>query len=104
MAKQPVYMLGGGTDHYGPSYQHPPTFDLGGHATPTLVNGWVGRRAARHAFACAGSAPADVDVCEFYDPFCFEIIRQFEAFGFCGEGEGGDFVMDGTIRPAAGTR
>jgi hypothetical protein len=36
-------------------------------------------------------------VCEFYDPFSFELIRQFEAFGFCKEGEGGDFVMDGRI-------
>ncbi|MFT5202780.1 MAG: acetyl-CoA acetyltransferase, partial [Candidatus Aldehydirespiratoraceae bacterium] len=37
------------------------------------------------------------DVCEFYDPFSFEIIRQFEAFGFCAEGEGGEFVMNGRI-------
>ena len=41
---------------------------------------------------CAGLGPDDVDVCELYDPFSFEIIRQFEAFGFCAEGEGGDFV------------
>ena len=47
----------------------------------------------------SGLAPDDVDVCEFYDPFSFEIIRQFEAFGFCKEGEGGDFVMGGTIGP-----
>ena len=47
----------------------------------------------------AGIGPNDVDVCEFYDPFSFEIIRQFEAYGFCGEGEGGDFIMDGTIAP-----
>ena len=47
----------------------------------------------------SGLGPTDVDVCEFYDPFSFEIIRQFEAFGFCAEGEGGDFVMDGTIEP-----
>ena len=45
----------------------------------------------------AGITHTDVDVCEFYDPFSFEIIRQFEAFGFCQEGEGGDFVMDGRI-------
>jgi acetyl-CoA acetyltransferase len=44
-----------------------------------------------------GLSPGDVDVCEFYDPFSFELIRQFEAFGFCDEGEGGDFVMDGRI-------
>jgi acetyl-CoA acetyltransferase len=36
-------------------------------------------------------------VCELYDPFSFELIRQLEAFGFCGEGEGGDFVMGGRI-------
>ncbi len=47
----------------------------------------------------AGLGPADVDVCEFYDPFSFEIIRQFEAFGFCKEGEGGDFVLSGIIEP-----
>jgi acetyl-CoA acetyltransferase len=39
------------------------------------------------------------DVCEFYDPFSFELIRQFEAFGFCAEGEGGDYVMSGVIEP-----
>ena len=61
------------------------------------VYGWVGRRAAQRAFSQAGLGPKDVDVCEFYDPFSFEIIRQFEAYGFCAEGEGGDFVMDGRI-------
>jgi acetyl-CoA acetyltransferase len=38
-----------------------------------------------------------VDVLELYDPFSFEIIRQLEAFGFCGDGEGGPFVADGHI-------
>ncbi len=95
----PVYVLGGNIDHFGPSYQHPPAWDLGGNVRPDLVNGMVGRRASEMAFAMAGLTVDDVDVCEFYDPFSFEIIRQFEAFGFCKEGEGGDFVMDGTIGP-----
>ena len=99
LAKTPVYVLGGNTDHFGPSYQHPPVFELGGNKRADLVDGWVGRRAAEDAFRMAGLGPTDVDVCELYDPFSFEIIRQFEAFGFCGEGEGGDFVMDGTIGP-----
>jgi acetyl-CoA acetyltransferase len=73
--------------------------DLGGRRDPRYVNGWVGRRAAEKAFEMTGLGPSDVDVCEFYDPFSFEIIRQFEAFGFCAEGEGGDFVLDGTIGP-----
>jgi acetyl-CoA acetyltransferase len=93
----PVFVLGGSTDHYGPAYQNPPSFDLPGRNDPALVNGWVGRAAARRSFAMCGLGPTDVDVCEFYDPFSFEIIRQFEAFGFCGEGEGGAFVLGDTI-------
>jgi acetyl-CoA acetyltransferase len=97
LPKPPVYLLGGGTDNYGPAYQNPPSFDLPGRDDPRLVNGWVGRRAAQRAFAMCGLGPTDVDVCEFYDPFSFEIIRQFEAFGFCDEGEGGQFVLGDTI-------
>ncbi|MEX1217481.1 MAG: thiolase family protein [Acidimicrobiales bacterium] len=98
-AKLPVCVLGGGTDHYGPSYQHPPVWDLGGIRRPDLIAGNVGRRAAEDAFAFAGLRPVDVDVCEFYDPFSFELIRQFETFGFCDEGEGGDYVLSGVIEP-----
>ncbi|MEY4130887.1 MAG: hypothetical protein RLZZ31_1011 [Actinomycetota bacterium] len=96
---KPVFLLGGGTDHFGPSYQHPPVWDLGGSKRKDLIAGNVGRRAAEESFARAGIGPQDVDVCEFYDPFSFEIIRQFEAFGFCGAGEGGDFVTSGAIEP-----
>jgi acetyl-CoA acetyltransferase len=99
LAHDPVFVLGGNTDHYGPSYQHPPAWDMGGNRRADLVDGTVGRRASEDAFRMSGLRPADVDVCEFYDPFSFEIIRQFEAFGFCAEGEGGDYVMSGTIGP-----
>lgn len=98
-AGQPVYVLGSGADFHGPSYQHPPAWDLAGRRDRHggYVNGVVGRRAAERAFAHAGLRPDDVDVLELYDPFSFEIIRQLEAFGFCGEGEGGPFVADGHI-------
>jgi acetyl-CoA acetyltransferase len=99
LAKSPVYLLGGGTEYYGPAYQHPPVWDLGGVRRPDLVAGHVGRLASEEAFASAGLGPTDVDVCEFYDPFSFELIRQFETYGFCGEGEGGDFVLSGAIEP-----
>ena len=56
-------------------------------------------RLLQRSFGAAGITHEDVDVCEFYDPFSFEVLRQFEAFGFCGEGEGGDFVMSGVIEP-----
>jgi acetyl-CoA acetyltransferase len=96
VATRPVYILGSGADFHGPSYQHPPAWDLAGRRGDH-VNGVVGRRAADRAFTHAGLRPADVDVLELYDPFSFEIIRQLEAFGFCGEGEGGPFVADGHI-------
>ncbi len=99
LPQPPVWILGGSTDRLGPSYRHAPAWDLRGRDPDGIPNGYVGRRAARRAFAAAGLGPDDVDVCELYDPFSFEIIRQFEAFGFCGEGEGGPFVMDGTIGP-----
>ncbi len=86
---QPIYLLGGGTDKQGMAYVTPPVWDRYGH---------VGKRAGQQAFAQAGLTPDDVDVLEIYDPFSFEIIRQLEIFGFCGEGEGGDFVMDGHLR------
>jgi acetyl-CoA acetyltransferase len=95
-SRQPVYALGSGADFMGPSYQHPPAWDLTGRrgAEP---NGMVGRHAADAAFAQAGLSRDDVDVLEFYDPFSFEIIRQLEAFRFCPDGEGGPFVEDGHI-------
>ena len=76
---EPVYILGGGTDRQGMAYTRAPVWD---------VYGWVGRRAAQRAFSQAGLGPKDVDVCEFYDPFSFEIIRQFEAYGFAPRGRG----------------
>jgi acetyl-CoA acetyltransferase len=86
---EPIYVLGGASDLHGMSYVMAPVYDK---------YGMVGRRAAQLAFEQSGLKPQDVDVCEFYDPFSFEIIRQFEAFGFCKEGEGGDFVMGGRVR------
>jgi acetyl-CoA acetyltransferase len=99
LTDKPVYLLGGGSDSYGPSYQHPPAFDLAGAKGARYANGWAGRRTAEQAFRSSGLGPSDVDVLELYDPFAFEIIRQLEAFGFCGEGEGGELVMSGEIEP-----
>jgi acetyl-CoA acetyltransferase len=99
LRQPPVYVLGGGGDHNGPAYQHPPSWDLRGNGPGAIENGYIGQRAAQRSFAMAGLTPADVDVAELYDPFSFEITRQLEAFGFCGRGEGGDYVMSGAIKP-----
>jgi acetyl-CoA acetyltransferase len=93
----PVWILGGASDSFGPAYQLAPAWDMTGRSD--LRAGYVGRHAAQQAFVTAGLGPDDVDVCELYDPFSFEIIRQLEAFGFCAEGEGGAFVEEGHIAP-----
>jgi acetyl-CoA acetyltransferase len=95
LQRPPVWILGGGSDSFGPAYQIAPVWDMAGHDGFTA--GWVGARAGVEAFRTAGVAPADVDVAELYDPFSFEIIRQMEVFGFCAEGEGGPFVEEGHI-------
>jgi acetyl-CoA acetyltransferase len=94
----PVWLLGGASDSFGPAYMVPPVWDYEPGRDGDCF-GWVGRRAARRSFAMAGLTPEDVDVAELYDPFSFEIIRQLEAFGFCPEGEGGPYVMEGNISP-----
>lgn len=92
MRQPPVYILGVGLDQMGPAYQHPPLWDLHAFNSDDVPLGYIGRRAARKAFGMAGLSPSNVDFCEFYDAFSFEVIRQLEAFGFCGDGDGGHFV------------
>jgi acetyl-CoA acetyltransferase len=100
---RPVFILGGASDSYGAAYQVAPAWDLRGRRGDDTPAGYVGRRASRVALSMAGLRTSDVDVCEFYDPFSFEIIRQLEAYGFCGEGEGGPFVMEGRIEVGGDT-
>jgi acetyl-CoA acetyltransferase len=99
LSPQPIYLLAGGTEQYGPSYTYPPRFDMGGRRRDDLTVETLGRRVWETAMRQAGLRHADIDVLELYDPYSYEIIRQMEAFGFCGRGEGGDLVMDGAIGP-----
>jgi acetyl-CoA acetyltransferase len=53
--------------------------------------------AAKRAFGAAGLSPKDVDVAQLYDCFTFIVLRQLEEAGFCGRGEGPEFVKQGGI-------
>jgi acetyl-CoA acetyltransferase len=97
VAGSPVWILGGGSDSFGPAYQIAPVWEMTGRTDEPA--GRVGARAARDSYRQAGIGPDDVDVAELYDPFSFEIIRQMEVLGFCGEGEGGPFVEAGSTGP-----
>jgi acetyl-CoA acetyltransferase len=84
----PVRVLGGCMEFSGAPYVSPPQYREVGR---------LGADAAQRAFSMAGVDVADVDVFNLYDPNSFEIIRQVETMGLCGEGEGGAFVEEGHI-------
>jgi acetyl-CoA acetyltransferase len=55
----------------------------------------VSTRAARVAYAQSGLGPGEVHVAELHDATAFGELHQLEAVGFCAEGEGGAFTLEG---------
>jgi acetyl-CoA acetyltransferase len=53
------------------------------------------------AYTQAGVKPANIDVVQLYDAFTINTLLFLEDLGFCPKGEGGRFVEDGRIAPAA---
>ena len=84
-----VSILGtGGRSHKAsPDYHwgHGPITRVGGYYTKDVV------------FPNAGIGPEDVDITGSYDAFTFTTLLQLEAYGFCAEGEGGEYVSSGAI-------
>ena len=50
------------------------------------------RQAAATAFAMAGLIPADIDGAQIYDCYTIAVLMALEAAGFCGKGEGTQFL------------
>lgn len=51
------------------------------------------------AFDQAGVNVADFDVVQLYDCFTSEVLLQLEGYGWCSQGEGGDFVESTDLGP-----
>ena len=98
--------------------RHPPAFVRasanGGNGRWGQAITWMGmpdeefassghRPVAKRLWDMAGTGPGDVDVALLYDHFSPMVILQLEDYGFCGIGEGGDFVADGNIRWGSGS-
>ncbi|MGY6270983.1 lipid-transfer protein [Achromobacter denitrificans] len=60
-----------------------------------VVGFGMAREAARRAYEEAGVGPGDIAVAELHDCFAHNELLSYEALGFCAEGEGERFVMDG---------
>jgi len=56
----------------------------------------------QQAFQRAGIRPEDVDVCELYDAFTYNIVVLLEDLGFCAKGEGGTFLQSTGLGPGGG--
>lgn len=54
------------------------------------------RTAAEHMWSRTDLGPGDVDVAQLYDGFSWLAMSWLEALGFCGRGESGPFIEDGT--------
>jgi acetyl-CoA acetyltransferase len=54
------------------------------------------RSAAAHLWERTDLKPADVDIAQLYDGFSWLAMSWLEALGFCGHGESGPFIEDGT--------
>lgn len=82
---EPVRVLGGGSEWFRQQYVDPPRYD----------DVWmIGADAAQRAYTAAGIRPADVDFVQLYDVNSAEVLRQYEALGFCRQGDGGPFALD----------
>jgi len=88
LRQPPAYVVGMGQGHPGRSGLTALELDGGGVTA-----------ARKAAFGAAGIGPDDVDACEFYDPFSYVTLARLEDYGFCGRGEGADFVADGRLGP-----
>jgi acetyl-CoA acetyltransferase len=54
-------------------------------------------RVAETVYGMAGVGPRDIDVLQIYDSFSINVWLALENFGFCQEGEAGDFTQGGRI-------
>ena len=52
---------------------------------------------ADELWGSSGLAPTDIQTAILYDHFTPYVLMQLEEFGFCGRGEGKDFIRDGAI-------
>ena len=69
----------------------------GYHWTRGPISRVAGHYAKDIVFGQAGVTPEDIDVTASYDAFTFTTMLQLEAYGFCEEGEGGEYVSSGII-------
>jgi len=88
LPKKPVWVLGAAEYHDHSLMSQMP--DLTVHPA---------RDAGQRAFEMAGLKPDDIDLAMIYDSFTYTVLMSLESLGFCGPGEGPDFVWNQRTAP-----
>ncbi|MBM4405091.1 MAG: thiolase family protein [Chloroflexi bacterium] len=89
LRQPPAYIWGMGQAHRGDNTR----------AMPGDFIESPGARSKETAFRMAGITVEDVDVAQIYDCYTITVLITLEDYGFCGKGEGGPFVADGSLGP-----
>lgn len=89
LKQPPVHVWGWGQSH--PGYVNRRDSEFG------LVTGAA--QSGPEALKMAGVGVDDIDIREIYDCFTYTTLITLEDYGFCGKGEGGEFVASGAIAP-----
>ena len=92
--KPPVWIRG-----FGESVMH----HGGGHTDWSEESRLMVKRACDQAYEMSGVHRSEIDAAMIYDAFTYNVIVDLEGAGFCGVGEGGEFVADGQIRLNGGS-
>ena len=91
LKKKPVWVLGASEGH-----DHAIISQMEDMTSP------ISRETGPRALARAGVTHSDIDLAMIYDSFTYTVLVTLEALGFCGPGEGPDFVADQRTAPGGG--
>jgi acetyl-CoA acetyltransferase len=88
LGKKPVWVLGAAEHHDHAGISQMPDLTV----TPAHVTGPA-------ALAMAGVTHSDIDLTMIYDSFTYTVLTTLESLGFCGPGEGPDFIANQRSAP-----
>ena len=86
--KKPVWVLGAAEGHDHSMVSQMPSF-----------TSLIARETGPRAMARAGVTHQDLDLTMIYDSFTYTVLLSLESLGFCGPGEGPDFVAGQRTAP-----
>jgi acetyl-CoA acetyltransferase len=84
----PITVLGVGEGHDHAMISQMPSY-----------TSFAARQSGKTAFDMAGVKHDDLDLAMIYDSFTYTVLLSLEELGFCGKGEGGDFVSNQRTAP-----